>query len=158
MTPGLTRGPPFPPGATRGAIVAIASLEKPSVPMVVGVCEIDVVSLHEVRGAKGHAVRGEHWYGDEIWAWSAGGGAGGQAPIELPQWDSQDDVDGLVEKLNHAAVEDSDDEPGQGGVSVVSNPTTALKEGQQNDFVEGEDGTLYEKVELEQKEFTTKGQ
>lgn len=157
MTPGLA-GPPFPAGATRGSIVAIASLEKPSVPMVVGVCEIDIASLQEVRGAKGHAVRGEHWHGDEIWSWSAGGGTGGQAPEDLPEWNSGNGVDGLAKKMTEVHVEDSDDEPGQGGVPVHQDLTPTGKEVERNDFVEGEDGKPYEELEVDQKELSTKGQ
>ena len=47
MTSGLA-GPPFPSGEVKGALVAVASLEKPSVPMVVGICGIDVAALQEV--------------------------------------------------------------------------------------------------------------
>lgn len=158
MTPGLAGGPPFPPGATKDSIVAIASVEKPSVPMVVGVCEIDIASLQEVRGAKGHAVRGEHWHGDEIWAWSAGGGPGGQAPDELPEWNSTAGADGLAENLQDIAIEDSDDENGQGGVPVPQDPNAAPRSVERNDFVEGEDGKPYEDVGIEQKEYSTKGQ
>lgn len=82
MTPGLARGPPFPSKAKKGAVVAIAAYERPSVPVVVGVCEIDVSALTEVRGVKGHAVRGMHWDSDEIWNWSSTGRAGGTAPPE----------------------------------------------------------------------------
>ncbi|KAL8956796.1 MAG: hypothetical protein Q9193_005775, partial [Seirophora villosa] len=156
MTPGLARGPPFPTKATKGSVVAIASLEKPSVPMVVGVCEIDVVSLQEVRGAKGHAVRGEHWHGDEIWAWSAGGGTGGQAPMELQGWENNPDVSGLTETMDNVVVEDSDDEPGQGGVSIQHDVVEDSKVLERNHFVEGEDGKPYEEVEMDRKEFSTK--
>lgn len=86
MTPGLANGPPFPPGATEGAVVAVASLEKPSVPTFVGVCEINVARLGKVQGAKGHAVRGVQWEGDELWGWSANGGAGQQPPKEIDGW------------------------------------------------------------------------
>ncbi|KAL9054028.1 MAG: hypothetical protein Q9206_003705 [Seirophora lacunosa] len=156
MTPGLARGPPFPTKATKGSVVAIASLEKPSVPMVVGVCEIDVVSLQEVRGAKGHAVRGEHWHGDEIWAWSAGGGTGGQAPVELQGWENDADVSGLTETMDNVVVEDSDDEPGQGGVPVQQDVVEDSKVLERNHFVEGEHGKPYEEVEMDRKEFSTK--
>ncbi|KAI4114022.1 MAG: hypothetical protein LQ345_005118 [Seirophora villosa] len=156
MTPGLARGPPFPIKATKGSVVAIASLEKPSVPMVVGVCEIDVVSLQEVRGAKGHAVRGEHWHGDEIWAWSAGGGTGGQAPTELQGWENNADVSGLTESMDNVVVEDSDDEPGQGGVSVQQHVVEDSKVLERNHFVGGEDGKPYEEVEMDRKEFSIK--
>ena len=70
MTPGLAGGPPFPKEATKNAVAAVASIENPSVPKVVGICEIDIGSLSQVQGAKGHALRSEHWEGDELWAWS----------------------------------------------------------------------------------------
>ena len=106
MTPGLINGPPFPPKAVKGAIVAVAGHDRPSVPLVVGVCEIDVAGLKEVRGAKGHAVRTVHWSGDEIWGWSAGGRPGGEPPDELAGWlggDSDlDDLQGAAEELKLA--------------------------------------------------------
>lgn len=157
MTPGLTRGPPFPPKAVKGSVVAIASLERPSVPMVVGVCEIDISSLQEVRGAKGHAVRGEHWDGDEVWAWSQSGGVGGKAPDKIEGWDTDIDMDGLKEQVTQVDIEDSDDEQGGGGVSVNPSFVAAQKSMEQNIYVEGEDGKPYEEVEVDQKEFSTKG-
>ncbi|KAL9018022.1 MAG: hypothetical protein Q9185_004691 [Variospora sp. 1 TL-2023] len=156
MTPGLARGPPFPPKATQGSVVAIASLERPSVPMVVGVCEIDVASLQEVRGAKGHAVRGEHWFGDEIWAWSAGGGAGSQAPTELQGWEVNASVSGLTARMDSVAMDESDDESGHGGVSIHQDVIEEPKTLERNHFVEGEEGKPYEEVEENQKEFSTK--
>lgn len=157
MTPGLASGPPFPSGAVKDSVVAVASLEKPTVPMVVGTCQIDVASLQEVRSAKGHAVRGEHWHGDEIWAWSSGGGTGRPAPDGLLEWGSSNDGNALADKLDEVAVEDSDDEHGQGGVPVHQEPVEDSKPVARNDFVEGEDGNPYEEIGVEQKEFSTKG-
>ena len=157
MTPGLARGPPFPPKATKGSVVAIASLEKPTVPMVVGICEIDVASLQEVRGAKGHAVRGEHWDGDELWAWSQGGSGGGNAPDEIEGWDTYGGESSLEELSNDVTVEDLDDAQNEGGVPV---PYKAAEESHgkyQNDFVEGEDAEPFERVGVEGKELSTKG-
>ncbi|KAI4167703.1 MAG: hypothetical protein LQ343_006983, partial [Gyalolechia ehrenbergii] len=155
MTPGLAGGPPFPAKATKGSVVAIASLEKPSVPIVVGVCEIDVASLQEVKGVKGHAVRGEHWDGDEIWAWSQAGGAGGKAPEAIDGWGNSDGLDGLKEQVSQVSIEDSDDE-GEGGVPVGNSFTGSQKVAEQNNFVEGEDGQPFEEVEVDRKEFSTK--
>ena len=50
MTPGLAGGPPFPERAKKGTVVAVASTERPSVPMMVGWCEIDVSALGKVQG------------------------------------------------------------------------------------------------------------
>ncbi len=157
MTPGLARGPPFPSGAVKDSIVAVASLEQPTVPMVVGTCQVDVASLQEVMGAKGRAVRGEHWHGDEIWAWSTSGGTGRPAPVDLPEWDSSIEESGLENKLDEVAIEDSDDEQGQGGVSVHQELVEDDKVIRRNDFVEGEDGKPYEEIGVDQKEFSTKG-
>jgi hypothetical protein len=95
MTPGLANGPPFPRGARKGAVVAVASLERPSVPLVVGVCEVDVAALESVVGAKGHAVRTVTWYGDELWAWGAGGRKGAEPPDAIEGWGG-DGVEGAV--------------------------------------------------------------
>ena len=89
MTPGLQRGPPFPAKATKDSIVAIASLENPNLPLVVGICKIDIGSLQEVQGLKGHAVEGIHWSGDEIWAWSQTGKPGADVPEPIEAWDPE---------------------------------------------------------------------
>lgn len=157
MTPGLARGPPFPPKATKGSVVAIASLEKPNVPMVVGICEIDVASLQQVRGAKGHAVRGEHWDGDEIWAWSQGGSGGGSAPDDIQGWDTYGGGSGLEERLNDIGIEDSDDAQNDGGVPIPYTTSQKNQEKGQNEFVEGEDAEPFERVDEEEKDLSTKG-
>ncbi|KAI4275816.1 MAG: hypothetical protein LQ337_002917 [Flavoplaca oasis] len=156
MTPGLARGPPFPSKATKGSVVAIASLEKPTVPMVVGICEIDVASLQEVRGAKGHAVRGEHWDGDELWAWSQGGSGGGNAPDEIEGWDTFGGGCSLEELLNDVTVEDSDDAQNEGGVPIPYKTAEESQEKYQNEFVEGEDAEPFQRVGVEGKELSTK--
>ncbi|EEH17970.2 hypothetical protein PABG_00533 [Paracoccidioides brasiliensis Pb03] len=86
MTPGLANGPPFAKGAVKGAIVAVASLEKPSVPTFVGVCEIDVAGLEQVQGTKGHAVSGVTWEGDELWSWGNMGRPGRPSPDQIDGW------------------------------------------------------------------------
>lgn len=123
MTPGLGNGPPFPAGAVKGAVVTVASLEKPTVPLCVGVCEIDVARLGEVQGQKGHAVRGIHWSGDELWAWSPSAKPGQPAPNALEGWDSDvRDIEGGVSELN--VEKGSGDEQSQedGGVSLGDSP------------------------------------
>ena len=120
-TPGLARGPPFPSKAVKGATVAVARYENPSVPLVVGVCEIDVASLTEVRGQKGHAVRPVHWEGDEAWAWSQNSHGGGSSPDQLPAWYSEEIA--ALEKSAQALIVDDDDKAGDddedGGVSLT---------------------------------------
>lgn len=155
MTPGLARGPPFPSKAIKDSIVAIASLDKPSVPMVVGICEIDVSSLQQVQGAKGHAVRGEHWDGDEIWAWSTAGKPGGSAPEYIEGWDV-DTTDASL-GVQHLTVEDADDDAEEGGVSLSEEPEQHTKSEPRNDFVEGEDAGPNERIGEEEKELSTKG-
>ncbi len=157
MTPGLARGPPFPPKATKGTVVAIASLEKPTVPMVIGICEIDVASLQEVRGAKGHAVRGEHWDGDELWAWSQGGTGGGDAPHEIEGWDTHAGGSSLEELLDNVTVQDSNDAQNEGGVPIPYKAAEESQEPHRNKFVEGEDAEPFERMETEEKELSTKG-
>lgn len=154
MTPGLARGPPFPPKATKDSIVAIASLEKPSVPMVVGVCMIDIASLQKVQGAKGHAVRGEHWDGDEIWAWNQSGKPGENAPGHIDGWDV-DDAEQQEQGVDDLPVEDPEDEA-EGGVSLdngaIRQPTNSF-----NQFLDGEEGLPDENAPMENKELSTKG-
>jgi translation initiation factor 2D len=101
MTPGLANGPPFPGRAVKGATVAVASLDNPTVPVFVGVCEIDVSALGEVQGTKGHAVRGLHWDGDELWSWSSSSRPGQPAPEYLEGWDEErtKDIEDAVEEL-----------------------------------------------------------
>ena len=103
MTPGLQRGPPFPVNAKKDSIVAVASLENPSVPLVVGICKIDVSSLQQVQGVKGHAVEGVHWSGDEVWAWSQAGQLGLDAPDSIEAWDP----DGFSQDLPGLSLEDN---------------------------------------------------
>ena len=93
MTPGLAGGPPWPAGATKDSLVAVAKLECPSVPIWIGTCEFDVSTLGMVHGLKGKAVNGVHWAGDEIWAWSPSASgrehplSGGRDPPEVnPGW------------------------------------------------------------------------
>ena len=95
MTPGLVGGPPWPAGATKNSIVAVARLESPTVPIWTGTCEFDVSTLGAVHGLKGKAINGIHWAGDEIWAWSSLATSGrehaincGRNPPEaIPGWD-----------------------------------------------------------------------
>ena len=157
MTPGLARGPPFPPQATKGAIVAIASIEKPSVPMVVGICEIDVSSLQQVQGVKGHAVRGQHWDGDEIWAWSQVGKPGRLAPEMIDGWDPNDGDVTSEPGIEHLAIEDLEDEQDDGGVILENNGKESSKSKPHNENIDGENAPPYEKVGVEEKELSTKG-
>nr|POF11529.1 translation machinery-associated protein 64 [Quercus suber] len=115
MTPGLAGGPPFPARARKDAVVGIASTERPSVPVAVGVCEIDVSRLEKVQGAKGHAVENLHWAGDELWAYSSGGKVGLQPPEEIEGWMKVLGENGLVEQTADLGLEDGEED---GGVTL----------------------------------------
>ena len=116
MTPGLQRGPPFPKKATQDAIVAIASLESPTVPMAVGKCLIDVSSLDKVQGMKGHAVETFHWAGDELWSWSPGGKPGTSPPEHIEGWaDEKDEVAALASQAAAVGLGGDDED---GGVAL----------------------------------------
>ena len=153
MTPGLA-GPPFPSAAIKGAVVAVASLEKPSVPMVVGICEIDVAALQEVRGAKGHAVRGSHWAGDEVWAWSLSGKPGGDAPEHIEGW-VVDDVS-IDEAAKNLSLDDGEDDS-TGGVSINAGNEQKSQGKPHNQYVEGEEAEAHDQVSVEEKDLSTKG-
>jgi len=155
MTPGLTRGPPFPAKAMKGAIVAVASVQKPSVPQWVGTCEIDVASLQRVQGAKGHAVRGQHWAGDEIWAWSPSRKAGEASPEHIDGWDVSQDAGSITSGVEHLAIDDPDDSEA-GGVSLDTIEGTQSYE-PHNKHVEGEDAEPYQTVDVSAKDLSTKG-
>lgn len=157
MTPGLARGPPFPSKAKENAIVAIASLETPTVPMVVGICEVDVSSLQQVQGAKGHAVRSEQWAGDEVWSWNPNGKPGGNAPAQLEGWDAKDSDENLPAALERLSVEGNEDDVDGGGVSLGGETEHKDNHGPHNGYVEGEDAEAFEKLCEEVRELTTKG-
>lgn len=105
MTPGLA-GPPFPQQAKKGAIVAVADLDKPSVPVAVGTCHIDISSLGSTQGAKGCAVETLHWAGDELWNWSTSGRAGIESPESLDGW-LGDEADNLAGKTGSVSIADT---------------------------------------------------
>ena len=151
MTPGLA-GPPFPPKATKGSTVAIASLSKPSVPVVVGICEIDVSSLQIVQGAKGHAVRGVHFVGDELWSWSTSGSNGRPPPDGILGWDDNlQDQHNAADTMKEPGLEDNDND--EGGVALGQH----APDQRPNDFLQGEDPPLSTKIETEEKSLAVKG-
>ncbi|KNG45674.1 eukaryotic translation initiation factor sui1 family protein [Stemphylium lycopersici] len=155
MTPGLQRGPPFPQKATKGAIVAIASLEAPTVPMAVGECVIDVSALGRVQGTRGSAVSMFHWAGDELWAWSSTAKPGRDPPDLLDAWaDEQDEDARLAERTGAIHL---DDDNGDGGVALDANPTER-SQAEKAQAVDGEDApSSHDFIDvLEDKELTTK--
>lgn len=108
MTPGLANDPPFPERAVKDAVVAVASLDRETVPLFLGICEIDISKLGEVQGTKGHAVRGLHWEGDELWAWSSSSRPGRPAPEYLKGWDDED-TENVDEAVGELTLEDKED-------------------------------------------------
>ena len=157
MTPGLAGGPPFPQGATKDSIVAVASVERPSVPMVVGVCEIDVSALEKVQGERGHAVRGVHWNGDELWAWSGGGRPGGLTPDHISGWW---DDEGVYSDEKDRNFEDDEGEMGEGderdgGVPLERHSATRHAEDDRLQFTE--DVKVSGELEVEDRELSTNG-
>ncbi|KAI8943496.1 hypothetical protein NX059_001498 [Plenodomus lindquistii] len=133
MTPGLQRGPPFPRGATKGAVVAIASLEAPTVPMAVGTCEINVSALDQVQGVKGQAVSTFHWVGDELWAWSSTNKPGSDPPDLIPRWDEEAADDTSL--VDRTAAMDLDDE---GGIALTTD-SPEQSEAEKRQGVDGND-------------------
>lgn len=115
MIPGLFGGPPFPPRAKKGAVVAVAALEKPTVPVAVGFCEIDVSALQKVRGEKGHAVENMHWLGDELWSYGTGSRPGRQAPDAIEGWAKVLQERGLLEQVANLDLEEENE---VGGVAL----------------------------------------
>ena len=148
MTPGLQRGPPFPAKAKKDSIVAVASLENPSVPLMVGVCKIDISSLQQVQGLKGHAVEGIHWSGDEIWAWSQTGKPGADMPDPIEAWDPE----ALAQDFSVIKV--TDDVKDARNKSEVAFSKSRTDDSLHNDVVYGE--KIENKPEVI-KEMSTKG-
>lgn len=149
MTPGIANNPPFPERAVKSAVIAVAGLDRHTVPLFVGVCEIDIAGLEEVQGTKGHAVRGVHWEGDELWTWSSSCRPGQPAPEYLEGWDDE-----IGEGEEGDEQEEDDVIEAKEGVGEL-----VLEE------KEGDDETLGEMPEkqeeepsaVEEKEPTTKG-
>ncbi|EGP90454.1 uncharacterized protein MYCGRDRAFT_84691 [Zymoseptoria tritici IPO323] len=147
MTPGLAAGPPFPPKAKKDTIVAIASTDRPTVPMAMGFCAIDVCALDKVQGAKGHAVENMHWVGDELWSYSVASRPGQQPPDEIEGWAKVLEERGLTEKVNVLKLEDDEE---SGGVSLESGGQPAPSNGGRDE--QRDDQIPAEKEELSQKE------
>ncbi|CRL28147.1 Translation initiation factor SUI1 [Penicillium camemberti] len=127
MTPGLANEPPFPERAVKGAVVAVASVDRHTVPLFVGVCEIDVSALGDVQGTKGHAVRGLHWEGDELWAWSSASLPGRPAPEYLEGWD-EDETEGVEEQMGELRIEDDEVTAASADIDAPSNDPAASEE------------------------------
>lgn len=120
MTPGLANDPPFPERAVKGAVVAVAGLDSETVPLFIGVCEVDVAGLGRVQGTKGHAIRGVHWQGDELWAWSSASRPGQHPPEYLKGWDVGDEE------------EEGEEEEGEEEVAVVEEGVSDMTLGEKS--------------------------
>lgn len=154
MTPGLQRGPPFPKKATKGAVVAIASLEAPTVPMAVGTCGIDVSSLGSVQGMKGHAVSTFHWAGDELWSWNPAGNPGSEPPSSLQGWGEVEEDTDLAAQAAGIDLQDGQ----EGGIALDADPSER-SEAEKAQGVEGEDApSLKDAVEtIDEQPLSQKG-
>ncbi|KAJ9500137.1 hypothetical protein H2202_004528 [Exophiala xenobiotica] len=128
MTPGLFGGPPWPEAAKPGAVVAVAALERPSVPVWVGTCKIDISSLGRVQGTKGAAIEGVHWEGDEIWNWSHTGSGGRVAPDRIEDWELE--IKGAEEGVAELDLDEDEDAQEDGGVAL--DPTTTADQNGQD--------------------------
>ena len=157
MTPGLAGGPPFPVKAKKGAIVAIASTDKPSVPLAVGTCVVDVASLGRVQGAKGHAVQTMHWSGDEIWSYSVSRKPGVSPPDNIPGWLQDDEIQNIAGRTEGMDIDDDEEE--DGGVTLDVGQTTNVGPGQGFAGEEDKDEKSQEEesAQADVKEMTTKG-
>jgi translation initiation factor 2D len=154
MTPGLA-GPPFPSRATKGSLVAVASLQKPTVPLVVGSCEIDIASLKTARGEKGRAVRVLHWQGDELWSWSIAGRGGAFPPDHIDGWDQKApeqlvEVQEGLDELDLKAEED-------GGVALTKADIDTSSSAAPDKGTGSEEHQLLETSSVEDAPLTTKG-
>ncbi|KAF5227438.1 hypothetical protein FAUST_11774, partial [Fusarium austroamericanum] len=107
MVPGLVKakGSAWDKRATTGAVVAVAGLQNPTVPIWVGTCQIDVQNLpDDLQGQKGVAVKALHWAGDECWSWKSLGSGGIDPPSNLEGWIGLDA--GLASQLGKVLLED----------------------------------------------------
>lgn len=153
MTPGLANGPPFPPRAKKGAIVAVASLDNPSVPVTVGQCEIDVSALGSVQGLRGHAVQTMHWAGDEIWAYSTSAKPGVNPPDHIDGWLSENvDEEKIADQTASMTFEDKE----QGGVPLDPTQSESGTRGQ-SAAEDDDDTSTKDEASAEVIQMTTKG-
>jgi len=160
MTPGIAGNPPFPEKAKKGAVVAIASTDNPSVPLAVGRCLIDVSALGLVQGARGHAVQNMHWAGDELWDYSTASKPGRKAPDELPEWLAEElNVASLAASTGDMKLGDDEEEDEEGGVPLDDGPVSSVQQEKADAQEEGEDKVSQEEVmaQAEIPRMTTKG-
>ncbi|KAK6863484.1 hypothetical protein PG995_000012 [Apiospora arundinis] len=137
MIPGLvkSRGAAWDARAKKGAVVAVAGLQKDTVPMWVGTCDVEVCKLgNDLRGQKGVAVKGLHWAGDEVWSWRPLGSGGREAPEALEGWQGlTEDMTGAIKDMKLEDEEaDADADDGEAGrddlAEVVDVPEPTTKE------------------------------
>jgi len=107
MVPGLV-GPPFNQKVKKGTLVAIGDYKSPTVPLVVGVAEIDIADLTNVSGEKGKAVKILHWVNDELYHLGSPGLSIPESlnvPVETEQLETDGGVS-LAEPLEELNLED----------------------------------------------------
>ncbi|ODQ83161.1 hypothetical protein BABINDRAFT_159606 [Babjeviella inositovora NRRL Y-12698] len=112
MLPGTV--PPFDHRATKGAVVAIADTENPTVPMAVGTCNLNLPQFDKVVGRVGVAVDVIHHIGDELCRLCKDDkvppavGLSGEIPIENAEKDAKD-IDSSTEEKGDKNVESVDE-------------------------------------------------
>ncbi|KAK8127122.1 uncharacterized protein PG998_002881 [Apiospora kogelbergensis] len=134
MIPGLVkpRGAAWDARATKGAVVAVAGLQRDTVPMWVGTCDVDVTRLgSDLRGQRGVAVKGLHWAGDEGWQGLAEDMTGAIKDMKLDEDDADADADadgGGVALSDNAASADPQQSRANDLAEVVDVPEPTTKE------------------------------
>ncbi|KAK9460509.1 uncharacterized protein V1516DRAFT_676899 [Lipomyces oligophaga] len=105
MLPGLV--PPFPDAAKQGAIVAIASTDNPSVPIAVGIANLQLAGVARVVGQHGKAVLIVHCLGDEL---PIGRGTGKVVVPEELSLERPKVTEGVIESGSITDLQDSQDQ------------------------------------------------
>ncbi|KAI0470043.1 hypothetical protein GGR56DRAFT_150539 [Xylariaceae sp. FL0804] len=116
MIPGLfkPRETSWDARAKTGSVAAVAGIQKDTVPLWVGTCEVDICRLgSDVRVQKGVAVKALHWAGDELWAWRSIGSGGDEPPDGL-DWPGL--TGSLAADIGNVALATDDPETGGGAV------------------------------------------
>ncbi|KAL2678723.1 hypothetical protein Neosp_009474 [[Neocosmospora] mangrovei] len=143
MIPGLIKAPSaeWDSRAKTGSVVAVAGMQKDTVPLWIGTCQVDICNLPpSVRGQKGVAVKALHWAGDEVWSWRPLG-SGGQAPPEsIEGWPGL--TAQLAEEVQQLSVEDLENDgqeadtgaPANGSVDVEETPKDNMETAEEVEY------------------------
>ncbi|KAM0437859.1 hypothetical protein ACHAPT_002224 [Fusarium lateritium] len=130
MIPGLVKAPnaEWDSRARTGSVVAVAGMQKDTVPLWVGTCQVDICNLGpSVRGQKGVAVKALHWVGDECWSWRPLGSGGQAPPDSLEGWPGL--TAHLAEGIQQMSLE-NDKDPNDQEADAGPSSKSAVHEGQ----------------------------